>query len=157
MERLLRGRQESAAKSLHLSRASLEYSILASRNHSRLARGARVSTVSPYLDACFRTNTKSIMRAIRENRAARSFLSFSSLTRASARGEREGSGGARSYSPLLHPWQHHRDGSRARSDQCHRRAPLCFVPTVFAVRSSWRQHPYRPHQDQSDTSGGVVG
>lgn len=79
------------------------------------------------------------MRAVRENRDATrslfslSLLSLFSRTRARKRGgEGERTGGrvgARSYSPLLHPWQqHHCDGPWSRSDQCHRRAPLCFRP-----------------------------
>lgn len=113
-------------------------------------RGAH-KHVSPYLDACFRTNTKSIMRAVR---ALSLLVSFSFALAASdsplshrARGEQWG---ARSYSPLQHPWQHNCDGPRARSDQCHRRAPLSFAsslcsPVVMTTASlsappgpSWR-------------------
>jgi len=105
MERLLRvtAARIRSERNLRVSRSRrdvctpLEYSILASRNHSRLARGARISTVSPYLDACFRTNTKSIMRAMRENRALFP-LTLLSRTRACARGK-GGSGSTLVFTP----------------------------------------------------------
>lgn len=91
---------------------------------------------SIYLDACFRTNTRFIMRAVRENTARCDALSFLRLSFSLLSPAREGrEWGARSYSPLLHPWQqHHCDGPWSRSDQCHRRAPLRFAPTVLAGR-----------------------
>lgn len=133
------------------------------------SRGAH-KHVSPYLDACFRTNTKSIMRAVRDARQLLSLslslrlssLLFSSLLLSSSR--LSSRRGARELAGVvgvtrIHPF--YSRGNTARWSMGAQRSMPPAGPSIprphRAYRSSWRQHPFRPHQDHRSILGGELG